>query len=146
MSLPRAVGVDEDLGKPGASYKQLRDEWERRRKDAEQAAQLERLARMAAEAAERRTRRHSDDALGFLMAIPNEAAKAALASATEQLGPDADQNEITILAATLADAAPQEPDDLGPAAKQALADQGCPNGCPLGYHEPPCLYADAEDS
>lgn len=100
-------------------------------------------ARQAAETPVEVRRRKATEAFGYLLTIDAEAARGAMARAHEQLGADADRDEVAILAATLTDAAPLPPARPDKATADLLAAQGCPNGCPLGEHVKPCHFAGA---
>jgi hypothetical protein len=100
-------------------------------------------ARLAAETTVETRRRKAVEAFGYLLTIDSDAARSAMDRAGEQLGADADRDEVAILAATLTDAAPLPPARPDKATADLLAAQGCPNGCPLGEHVKPCFYVGA---
>jgi hypothetical protein len=143
-SLNAALG-EEPKGAPGGDYRRLRAEWEQRRAADKEAAHAARLAQLANEASARAEDRRLTYAQGLLLAVSSEAADAAIAAARTELGADASREDVIVLAARRLDVDLEAPAELDEDAVKALARHGCPNGCPIGTHVPPCRWASAAD-
>lgn len=157
--IPPAVAQGGGHVNPGDDYGKVRREYEAAR---EERARRKQAARLAEREAERQITRVYVAAQDKLMALGERSAEF-LAQARAELFGDAeaaagfplaaatvgasDHQKIAIYAAHLADPSMVlevpvrvEPKPEQDRAKRHLRIAGCPNGCPLQYHEPSCRY------
>jgi len=129
-----------------SSYRKLREAWEAERAAQREAEKAAAEARIAEQEAERAATRRVTDAYAALLVLTPEAQADAYLRARDELGDTAAAEDVTIRAAQLADHRQVADLEAATSIRRNLARRGCPNGCPIGTHEPPCRYATGEDT